>query len=95
MAVLTVARRSGGTVRLRVITAQRRVMNLGSADFGHRPEVLSRVTLPTPFAPSNRTFQREVARALSHVDVHDPDPDPGDEGPADQPGGAEPGPTIR
>ena len=70
VAVLTVARRSGGTVRLRVITAQRRVMNLGSGDFAHRPEVLSRLTLPTPFAPSNRTFQREVARALARVDVH-------------------------
>ena len=70
VAVLTVARRGGGTVRLRVITAQRRVMNLGSSDFDHRPEVLSRLTLPTPFAPGNRTFQREVARALSRVDVH-------------------------
>ncbi len=70
VAVLTVARRRGGTVRLRVITAQRRVMNLGSGDFARRPEVLSHLTLPTPFAPSNRTFQREVARALAGVDVH-------------------------
>ncbi len=76
VAVLTVARRRGGTVRLRVVTAQRRVMNLGSADFAHRPEVLSRLTLPTPFAPSNRAFQREVARALSRVDVHGGAPEP-------------------
>ena len=70
VAVLSVARRSGGTVRLRVITAQRRVLNLGSADFDRRPEILARVALPTPFAPSNRTFQREVARALARIDVH-------------------------
>jgi ATP-dependent RNA helicase HelY len=84
VAVLTVARRGGGTVRLRVITAQRRVMNLGSGDFAHRPEVLSRLTLPTPFAPSNRAFQREVARALSQVDVHRHEPEPTDEVAADE-----------
>ncbi len=46
VAVLTVARRRGGAVRLRVITPQRRVLSLGSSDFADRPEVLGRVPLP-------------------------------------------------
>jgi ATP-dependent RNA helicase HelY len=68
VAVLTVARRRGGAVRLRVITPQRRILNLGSHDFRRRPEVIGRVTLPTPFAPHNRGFQREVSAALNRVD---------------------------
>ncbi len=70
VAVLTVARRRGGAVRLRVITPQRRVMNLGSHDFHDRPDVIGRVSLPTPFAPHNRGFQREVSAALNRVDEH-------------------------
>jgi ATP-dependent RNA helicase HelY len=68
VAVLTVARRRGGAVRLRVITPQRRVLNLGSHDFRDRPDVIGRVSLPTPFAPHNRGFQREVSAALNRVD---------------------------
>jgi ATP-dependent RNA helicase HelY len=71
-AVLTVARRRGGAVRLRAITPQRRVVNLGSADFRDRPDVIGRVTLPTPFAPHNRGFQREVSAALHGIDDHSP-----------------------
>jgi ATP-dependent RNA helicase HelY len=67
-AVLTVARRRGGTVRLRVITPKRRVLSLGSSDFPERPEVLGRVALPTPFAPHDRAFQRTVSDALHRID---------------------------
>ncbi len=42
--------------------------------------MLARITLPTPFAPGNRTFQREVSRALDHLRL-DGGPDPADDHP--------------
>ena len=62
--VLTVARRKGGRVRLRVVTVHDRVRNLASPDFDDRPEVVGRLTLPVPFAPDDRGFQQDVAAEL-------------------------------
>ncbi len=70
-AVLTVARRKGGSVRVRVITPRRRVFNLGSTDFDERPELLGRIDLPAPFAPQSSDFQRAVIRALDRLDLRD------------------------
>ena len=64
LAVLTVARRKGGAVRVRAITAQGRMLNLGSTDFEERPDVVGRITLPVPFAPDDRGFQDDVAVGL-------------------------------
>ena len=68
VAVLTVARRRGGAVRVRVITPQRRVLNLGSTDFRERPEIVGRLTLPLPFAPHDKGFQHEVSQGLQTLD---------------------------
>ena len=68
MAVLTVARRRGGAVRVQVITPQRRVLNLGSTDFRERPEIVGRLTLPVPFAPHDKGFQQEVSQGLHALD---------------------------
>ena len=71
VAVLTVARRRGGAVRVRVITPQRRVLNLGSTDFRDRPEIVGRLTLPVPFAPHDKGFQQEVSAGLHDLEpVH-------------------------
>jgi len=64
VAVLTVARRRGGAVRVRVITPRRRVLNLGSSDFRDRPDIVGRLTLPVPFAPHDKGFQQEVSQGL-------------------------------
>ncbi len=69
VAVLSVAHRRGGGVRVRAIDGQRRVLTLGAADFDEPPEVLATVALPTPFAPKSPAFQREVSRALHRVDA--------------------------
>ena len=74
VAVLTVARRRGGAVRVRVITPKRRVLNLGSTDFRDRPDVLGRITLPIPFAPHDKGFQHEVTDALRELSPHDRGP---------------------
>ncbi|MGZ4729714.1 MAG: DEAD/DEAH box helicase, partial [Acidimicrobiales bacterium] len=83
--VLTVARRKGGTVRLRVLTKRGRVVSLASSDFADRPEVVGKVALPVPYAPDDRGFQQEVAEELrglpaprrgarsARVDPDDPD----------------------
>jgi len=68
VAVLTVARRRGGAVRVRVITPQRRVLNLGSTDFRDRPEIVGRLTLPVPFAPHDKGFQQEVSAGLHDLE---------------------------
>jgi ATP-dependent RNA helicase HelY len=63
-AVLTVARRKGGTVRLRVLTKRGRVVSLASTDFDDKPQVVGRLALPVPYAPDDRGFQQEVAAGL-------------------------------
>jgi ATP-dependent RNA helicase HelY len=72
VAVLSVAHRRGGAVRVRVITGQRRVLGLGAADFDEPPEVLATVPLPTPFAPKSAGFQKAVSQALHRVDARPP-----------------------
>jgi len=67
VAVLSVSHRKGGTVKLRAITEGRRVVNLGPEDFNDPPGAVDTVTLPSPFAPHNSTFQREVADALHRL----------------------------
>jgi len=63
-AVLSVAHRKGGGVRVRVIGATRRVLLVGDKDLDTPPAVVTRITLPVPFAPRSTAFQRQVARAL-------------------------------
>jgi ATP-dependent RNA helicase HelY len=67
VAVLSVAHRKGGAVRVRALTAQRRALQLGAADFEDPPEVVGSVTLPVPFTPTKPSFQRAVAVELERV----------------------------
>jgi ATP-dependent RNA helicase HelY len=60
-AVLSVAQRKRGTVRVRLITATDTVTTLSDADFDEPPVVVGSIELPVPFAPGNRAFQHEVA----------------------------------
>ena len=71
-AVLSVAHRRAGAVRLRVLTPRRRVMNLGAADFDDPPTVVGEVELPSPFAPRSAAFQRQVAERLTRLRVGPP-----------------------
>jgi ATP-dependent RNA helicase HelY len=67
VAVLSVAHRRGGGVRVRTIGLSRKVVLVGEADLDDPPEVVDRLDLPTPFAPRSVAFQREVADALRDV----------------------------
>jgi ATP-dependent RNA helicase HelY len=63
-AVLSVSHRKGGSVRARVVTATRKVLQLGEVDFREPPEVVGTVPLPEPFSPRSPAFQRAVAERL-------------------------------
>ena len=64
VAVLTVSHRKGGAVRVKALTAHRRVLGLGATDFEEPPEVVGTLTLPTPYTPMKPAFQRQVAADL-------------------------------
>ncbi len=89
VAVLTVAQRRGGGVRVRVITPGRILVSLSEPDFDDAVQPVAFVELPTPFAPNRQSYQREVARQLERARLG---PEPArssshstaeDEGPAD------------
>ncbi len=88
-AVLTVAQRRGGGVRLRVITPTRILLSLSEPDFDSVAQPVGSVDLPTPFAPNRQSYQREVARQLDRVRLRperpgvNADPEPEGEGPTD------------
>jgi ATP-dependent RNA helicase HelY len=63
-AVLTTAHRNGGT-KIAVLTADRSSVNLTARDFAEPPQVLGRIDLPVPFAPTSPEFQRDVIDQLS------------------------------
>jgi ATP-dependent RNA helicase HelY len=67
-AVLTATRRKG-RMRLQTVTGGGVSLQLASRDFDEPPRPLGRVDLPTPFAPSRPSFQRQVARAVSRAAV--------------------------
>src|SRR5207248_11479500 len=63
-AVLSIAKRRRGDVRLRAITPERRTLSLGPRDFPAPPRPIAHIDLPTPYVPNNANFQRQVASAL-------------------------------
>jgi ATP-dependent RNA helicase HelY len=63
-AVLSVSERRGGATRVRLITAGRKVLNLGEADFAVPPRPVGEIDLPLPFEPQRTSFQRVVAERL-------------------------------
>jgi ATP-dependent RNA helicase HelY len=64
VAVLSTSRRRGGDIRLRAVTADRKLVSLGRRDFPAPPVALARVSIPAPYAPNNASFQRQVASSL-------------------------------
>jgi ATP-dependent RNA helicase HelY len=66
-AVISVAHRRGGEVRLGALTPDRRYLALSARDFAVPPPVVGHVDLPAPYAPRNPGFQRSVADALAHA----------------------------
>jgi ATP-dependent RNA helicase HelY len=63
VAVLSVSHRKG-TVKVRGVAENRRVLNLTEDDFREPPPIEGHLDLPEPFAPHNTGFQRQVAHAL-------------------------------
>ncbi len=64
VAVLSTSRRRGGDIRLRAVTADRKLVSLSPRDFPAPPTPLARITLPSPYTPNSSSFQRQVASAL-------------------------------
>ncbi len=64
VAVVSTSRRRGGDIRLRAVTADRRLVSLSPRDFPAPPVALARVALPTPYTPNSTAFQRQVASSL-------------------------------
>src|SRR3954454_5359347 len=71
-AVLSFANRRDES-RLKVITANRKLLTLDAADFDTPPEVLGKVELPVPYAPNNHGFQQQVARRLQQARLRGPE----------------------
>ena len=80
LAVLSVSHRKGG-LRLRVIDSDARVSVLDEDDFDEAPVRTASITLPDPYNPQNRIFQRQAASALrkARVSHRVPDADHDDE----------------
>ncbi|MEY2453457.1 MAG: ATP-dependent helicase HelY [Acidimicrobiaceae bacterium] len=70
-AVLSFANRRDES-RLKVVTADRKLLTLDAADFDSPPEVLGQIELPTPYAPNNHAFQQQVARRLQQARLRGP-----------------------
>ena len=70
-AVLSVAHRRGGSVRVRMIGLNRRIVLIGEQDLTDPPAVIDRIALPVPFAPRSTEFQRGVVDALRRVRLPD------------------------
>jgi len=61
LAVLSVAYRKGGAVKVRGIDADGDRLTLGADDVDEPPVRLGRVEMPVPYAPNNRAFQHKLA----------------------------------
>jgi ATP-dependent RNA helicase HelY len=66
-AVLSVAYRRGGAVRVRLVDDDANVLSIGPSDVEVAPISIATVELPVPFTPNNATMQREVADRLRRV----------------------------
>ena len=69
--VLSQTQRKGET-RVVALSPSRRLVHLAASDFEEPPESIGRISLPEPYEPKNRTFQRTVLDRLRRVKVHPP-----------------------
>ncbi|MEZ5279935.1 MAG: DEAD/DEAH box helicase [Acidimicrobiales bacterium] len=66
--VLGVSQRRHGGSRLRVVTTRGKSMMVASPDFDQPAKVVERVSLPTPYQPARREFQKEAAAQLRNAE---------------------------
>jgi ATP-dependent RNA helicase HelY len=64
MAVLSVAQRRGGLLRLKGIDTGGEPVTLGAGDMLAPPRRVGRLEIPKPYQPNNRAFQHKVADEL-------------------------------
>ncbi len=69
VAVLSVAYRKGGAIRVKVVGPSRHVEIVGMADFDDAPRVLATVDLPQPYLPDDSDFRAQVASRLARVRI--------------------------
>jgi ATP-dependent RNA helicase HelY len=62
--VVSVGQRRGGGVRVKALTASRKMVLVRPEDFSELPARLGEIELPRPYAPYERHFQDEVMRRL-------------------------------
>lgn len=72
VAVLSVAHRAQGHVRVRAINRSGRVLTFGSQTVTAPPVPLGRLELPEPYRPNNQKFRSEVARRLDRTKTRRP-----------------------
>jgi len=75
LAVLSVAQRKGGAIRLKGIDTGGEPISLGVDDMALPPERLGRLDVPRPYQPNNPSFQRKVADELRDARFGGTDPD--------------------
>lgn len=61
-----------GSPRVLGLSASRRLVRLGAADFDDAPVPIARIELPEPYAPRSRGFQRATVDALRRVKARRP-----------------------
>jgi ATP-dependent RNA helicase HelY len=67
LAVLSVAFRKGGAVKVQAIGRDAEKVTLGVPSLTEPPVRLGQVEMPVPYAPNNRTFQNKVADRLGQA----------------------------
>jgi ATP-dependent RNA helicase HelY len=67
LAVLSVAHRKGGDVRLKGIDSNGEPLTLGAGDMVVPPDRIGRLEVPQPYQPNNRGFQHKVADELRRM----------------------------
>ncbi len=88
VAVLSVAHRKGGDLRLKGIDGTGEPVTVTLDDLPVPPARIGRLDLPRPYQPNNRAFQHKVVDELRRARLDDPEPDAGEEGggrPVDRP----------
>ncbi|MET0825044.1 MAG: DEAD/DEAH box helicase [Acidimicrobiales bacterium] len=74
VAVLSVAHRAQGHVRVRAVSRTGKVLTFGAQTVTAAPVVLGALELPEPYRPNNQKFRNEVARRLDRTRTRRPSP---------------------
>jgi ATP-dependent RNA helicase HelY len=90
VAVLSIAYRKGGAIRLKGIDRDGDPLTLGADDVPEPPERLGRIEMPAPYAPNNRAFQHKIADDLRTARLTRRPASPDDAGPAGDGAGEQP-----